>query len=85
MLVNRELANLQRLLDVIPDCLAPGGVSAIISFHSGEDRLIKRAFRIGLESGVYSRVTRDPIVAGEAERMANSRSRSAKLRWARRA
>ena len=84
MLVNRELGNLQRLLDVLPGCLASGGVAAIISFHSGEDRLVKLAFREGLERGVYEEITREPIVAGEEEREANPRSRSAKLRWGRR-
>jgi 16S rRNA (cytosine1402-N4)-methyltransferase len=84
ILVNRELANLERLLAVLPDCLAPGGVAAIISFHSGEDRRVKTAFREGLASGVYASISRDPIVADEAEQRANARSRSAKLRWARR-
>jgi 16S rRNA (cytosine1402-N4)-methyltransferase len=85
ILVNRELANLDRLLTVLPDCLAPGGVAAIISFHSGEDRRVKAAFRDGRESGVYSDISPDPIVADEAEQRTNARSRSAKLRWARRA
>jgi 16S rRNA (cytosine1402-N4)-methyltransferase len=85
ILVNRELANLDRLLAVLPDALAPGGVAAIISFHSGEDRRVKAAFRDGLERGHYVDVSREPIVADEAEQRANARSRSAKLRWARRA
>lgn len=46
ILVNRELANLQQLLRVLPGLLAPGGTAAIISFHSGEDRLVKAAFRL---------------------------------------
>jgi 16S rRNA (cytosine1402-N4)-methyltransferase len=85
ILVNRELANLDRLLAVLPDCLAPGGVAAIISFHSGEDRRVKAAFREGREAGVYDEVSPEPVVADEAEQRANARSRSAKLRWARRA
>jgi 16S rRNA (cytosine1402-N4)-methyltransferase len=85
ILVNRELANLDRLLTVLPDCLKPGGAAAIISFHSGEDRRVKAAFREGLRAGVYSQVSRDPLVADEAEQRGNPRSRSAKLRWARRA
>lgn len=85
ILVNRELANLDRLLAVLPDVLKPGGVAAIISFHSGEDRRVKGAFRDGLRAGIYSEETREPIVADEQERRVNSRSRSAKLRWARRA
>ena len=82
MLVNRELPNLQRLLDVAPQLLKPGGRIAIISFHSGEDRLVKKSFRDGLREGIYSQATADPITATEAEQHANPRSRSAKLRWA---
>jgi len=85
ILVNRELANLDRLLAVLPEVLAPGGVAAIISFHSGEDRRVKAAFREGLRAGVYAEACPDPIIADEAERLANPRARSAKLRWARRA
>jgi 16S rRNA (cytosine1402-N4)-methyltransferase len=85
ILVNREMANLDRLLAVLPDCLAPNGVAAIISFHSGEDRRVKAAFREGLERGVYASISREPIVADEAEQRVNARSRSAKLRSARRA
>jgi 16S rRNA (cytosine1402-N4)-methyltransferase len=81
MLVNRELPNLQRLLAVLPDCLKPGGRAAIISFHSGEDRIVKRAFREGLEMGLYSDIAREPIIATEEEIQINPRSRSAKLRW----
>jgi 16S rRNA (cytosine1402-N4)-methyltransferase len=84
ILVNRELANLEQLLRVLPALLAPGGRVAIISFHSGEDRLVKAAFRAGEHSGVYDNVSPDPIRASYAERTANPRSRSAKLRVARR-
>jgi len=83
ILVNRELANLDRLLAVLPDVLAPGGTAAIISFHSGEDRRVKAAFRDGLRAGIYAATNPDPIVADEAEQRTNPRSRSAKLRWAR--
>ena len=82
MLVNRELPNLMRLLAVIPDCLRDGGTAAIISFHSGEDRLVKRSFREGLEAGVYERISPDPLIATEEEQQTNPRSRSAKMRWA---
>ena len=85
ILVNRELANLDRLLAVLPDALKPGGVAAIISFHSGEDRRVKAAFRQGFAAGVYSDISPDPIVADEQEIQVHPRSRSAKLRWARRA
>ncbi len=82
ILVNRELANLDRLLRVMPDVLKPGGVAAIISFHSGEDRRVKEAFRDAFRGGIYSKISPDPIVATEQEQKTNPRSRSAKLRWA---
>ena len=84
ILVNRELANLTQLLRVLPEVLKPGGVAAVISFHSGEDRLIKAAFRDGLRSGVYEATAVRPVRPGVEERQANPRSRSAKLRWAKR-
>ena len=85
ILVNRELANLQQLLRVLPSLLKPGGVAAVISFHSGEDRLVKVAFRDGQRAGLYAAVSDDAVRPGEEERKANPRSRSAKLRWAKRA
>jgi 16S rRNA (cytosine1402-N4)-methyltransferase len=85
MLVNREIGNLQRLLAVAPNLLRPGGRVAIVSFHSGEDRLVKQSLREGLRSGIYREAADDPIVATPAEQSANPRSRSAKLRWAERA
>jgi 16S rRNA (cytosine1402-N4)-methyltransferase len=85
ILVNRELANLTELLRVLPIILRPGGRAAIITFHSGEDRLVKSAFRTGQVGGVYDEISTEPIRAGFAERTANPRARSAKLRWARRA
>ncbi len=83
ILVNRELANLDRLLAVLPSCLKPSGVAAIISFHSGEDRRVKDSFRDGLRGGLYADISPQPIVADESEQRLNPRSRSAKLRWAR--
>lgn len=84
ILVNRELQNLTSLLRVLPACLRPGGRAAIISFHSGEDRLVKNAFRQGLHTGSYVEIANEPIRATWTEKTANPRSRSAKLRWARR-
>lgn len=78
MLVNRELPNLARLLRVLPECLAPGGRAVIISFHSGEDRLVKRAFK----EGPYSDWSREPVRPSEEECRRNPRARSAKLRYA---
>ncbi len=84
ILTNRELANLENLLRVLPQVVCPGGVACLISFHSGEDRRVKDAFRTGLRSGVYGEISDDPLMADEQEQRANPRSRSAKLRWARR-
>ena len=84
ILVNRELANLTSLLRVLPTILKPGGTAAIISFHSGEDRLVKVAFRNGLRGGIYEAVSADAVRPTFEERRENPRSRSAKLRWARR-
>jgi 16S rRNA (cytosine1402-N4)-methyltransferase len=84
ILVNRELANLDALLRQLPSCLRPGGVAAIITFHSGEDRRVKNALRLGEQAGVYSAVASDPVRPSWSERTQNPRSRSAKLRWARR-
>jgi 16S rRNA (cytosine1402-N4)-methyltransferase len=83
MLVNRELPNLERLLAILPESLKPGAAAAIISFHSGEDRIVKQAFREGRRLGVYRSISEEAILATEDEKLANSRSRSAKLRWAR--
>ena len=85
ILVNRELPNLQQLLRVIPGLLKPGGVAAIISFHSGEDRLVKASFRDGLRAGIYDAMAPDAERPMDDEKYANPRSRSAKLRWVRRA
>src|SRR3954469_7978337 len=71
ILVNRELANLDRLLAVLPQCLAPGGVAAVIGFHSGEDRRVKAAFRDGREAGAYAKNSPEPVTADEAEQRAN--------------
>jgi 16S rRNA (cytosine1402-N4)-methyltransferase len=82
ILVNRELANLEQLLRVLPAILKPGGRAAIISFHSGEDRLVKAALREGVQAGAYGGISPEPVRAAFAERTANPRARSAKLRWA---
>jgi 16S rRNA (cytosine1402-N4)-methyltransferase len=82
ILVNRELANLDRVLAVIPECLAAGGRVAIMSFHSGEDRRVKSAFRAGRDAGIYESISPDPVIANSEEQKLNPRSRSAKMRWA---
>jgi len=79
--VNDELAVLDRLLQQAPDWLEPDGLLAIISFHSLEDRRVKTAF---LSDNRLQRITRKPLRADDAEQQMNPRSRSAKLRVARR-
>ena len=79
--LNRELEALDHLLQRAPDWLAPAGVLAIISFHSLEDRRVKQAF---LSDPRLERISRKAIKASEAEQLTNPRSRSARLRLARR-
>jgi 16S rRNA (cytosine1402-N4)-methyltransferase len=78
--VNAELEALEQLLTAVPLLLAPGGVAAVISFHSLEDRRVKQAFTQLGKAGRARRLTPKPLIAGEAEIQANPRSRSAKLR-----
>lgn len=82
--VNDEFSALDTLLRQLPGCLKPGGRAAFLTFHSGEDRRVKRAFEEGRRSGVYAEVS-DVVRAKPDERRANPRSTSAKLRWARKA
>lgn len=83
ILVNREMENLKALLRVVPFLLKPGGIVAIISFHSGEDRLVKSNFSRLFQLGVFQEFSRDPVRTSFQEKIDNPRSRSAKLRWAR--
>jgi 16S rRNA (cytosine1402-N4)-methyltransferase len=83
--VNDEFSALDALLRQAPGCLNPGGRIAILSFHSGEDRRVKKAFAAGFREGVYSEVAPEVIRPTAAERHANPRSAAAKLRWARKA
>jgi len=80
--VNEELSVLDRFLEALPWCLKPGGRAAILSFHSGEDRRVKKAFARGEGSGVYSSVAPTPVRPSSEERRSNPRSSCAKLRWA---
>jgi len=79
--VNHELDELESLLAALPSVLAPGGIAAILSFHSLEDRLAKRAFH---DRELWSPLTKKPLVATDDEANLNPRARSAKLRAARR-
>ena len=67
---------------MLPDCLKSGGRAVVLSFHSGEDRRVKKAFSAGLRSGVYASISDGVVSAGPQERRLNPRSSSAKLRWA---
>ena len=83
--VNDEFGALDRLLSHLPHCLAPGGRVAILTFHSGEDRRVKKSFQTLEREGVYGSTAPEPIRPSSEERHANPRSSSAKLRWAVRA
>ncbi len=80
--VNDEFGALEALLRNLPYCLKPGGRAAIVTFHSGEDRRVKLAFKNGLRDGVYASVANEVIRASAAEQVANPRSSAAKLRFA---
>ena len=80
--VNEEFTALEMLLRQLPDCLSPGGRVAILSFHSGEDRRVKKSFEAGLRSEVYSAIAPEVIRPTPQERRSNTRSVPAKLRWA---
>ena len=80
--VNDEFAALERFLEVLPACLRPGGRVAMLSFHSGEDRRVKKAFQAGARAGVYARVAPELLRPTAQERYANPRASAAKLRWA---
>lgn len=82
--VNEEFTALDTLLRVLPTCLNPGGRVAILTFHSGEDRRVKKAFEAGLRDGLYAEISREVIRPNAEERRNNPRSSPAKLRWARR-
>jgi len=81
--VNDEFAALDTFLRHLPGCLRPGGRVAILTFHSGEDRRVKHAFKTGAQDGLYAEIARDVVRPGAEEVRANPRSSSAKLRWAR--
>jgi 16S rRNA (cytosine1402-N4)-methyltransferase len=82
--VNRELEDLEALLEAAPQVLKPGGRLVIISFHSLEDRRVKDALREGERSGLYRGLTKKPVTVSADEVDRNPRSRSAKLRAAER-
>ena len=83
--VNSELEALFAFLDKLPGILVPGGKAAILTFHSGEDRLVKKAFQRGYRSGDYQDIAKDVIRPSKEECRRNPRAKSTKFRWAIRA
>ena len=83
--VNDEFSALDALLQSLPQCLAPGGRAVMLTFHSGEDRRVKKAFQSGLRAGIYSIVAGEVVRSSKVETFANRRASAAKLRWAVRA
>lgn len=80
--VNNEFTALEIFLDKLPSCLATGGRVAILTFHSGEDRRVKKAFQYFFREGIYSEIAPTPLRPTPEECNSNPRARSAKLRWA---
>jgi 16S rRNA (cytosine1402-N4)-methyltransferase len=80
--VNEEFVALDAFLRALPGCLRPGGRTAILTFHSGEDRRVKKAFQAGLRDGLFRETSDGVLTAGPEERRLNPRSTPAKLRWA---
>lgn len=80
--VNHEFEVLYQFLEKLPDVLAPGGKVAILTFHSGEDRLVKQSFRDFYRAGLYQDIAREVIRPSAQECARNSRAHSTKMRWA---
>lgn len=80
--VNSEFEVLYAFLEKLPGVLNPGARVAILTFHSGEDRLVKKAFKEGLREGLYSSISDGVIRPSAEECFRNSRAHSTKLRWA---
>ena len=80
--INQEYEVLHEFLEKLPQVLAPHGRVAILTFHSGEDRLVKKSFKEFFKAGIYGEIATEVIRASGAECNQNPRARSAKLRWA---
>ncbi|MBI3512212.1 MAG: 16S rRNA (cytosine(1402)-N(4))-methyltransferase RsmH [Bacteroidetes bacterium] len=80
--VNQEFEVLDKFLEKLPGALAPGGRVAILTFHSGEDRRVKKAFQHYFREGIFSEWSKDPVRPSAEEMNSNPRSKPAKLRWA---
>ena len=83
--VNSEFEVLYAFLEKLPGVLAPGGRVAVLTFHSGEDRLVKQMFKQFYKEGIYSDIAKDVIRPSAEECARNSRAKSTKMRWAIRA
>jgi 16S rRNA (cytosine1402-N4)-methyltransferase len=82
--VNDEFSALDTFLRNLPLCLKPGGRVAILTFHSGEDRRVKKSFANGKQTGLYSEISEEVVRPTRDEQNSNPRSAPAKLRWAKR-
>ena len=80
--VNNEYEVLYDFMEKLPEALIPGGRVAILTFHSGEDRLVKKAFKEGKRVGVYEEIARDVVRPTAQECRTNPRAKSTKMRWA---
>lgn len=80
--VNREFEVLYEFMEKLPGALKPGGRVAILTFHSGEDKLVKRALKEGCRAGIYSEYAKDVVRPSAQECAQNGRARSTKMRWA---
>ena len=80
--VNRDFEVLYEFMEKLPDALKPGGRAAILTFHSGEDKLVKKALKAGYKAGIYSDYAKDVIRPSAQECAQNGRARSTKMRWA---
>lgn len=80
--VNHEFEVLYEFMEKLPDALRPGGRVAILTFHSGEDKLVKRALKEGFRDGIYSDYAKDVVRPSAQECAQNARAHSTKMRWA---
>lgn len=80
--VNNEFEVLYEFMEKLPSALRPGGRVAILTFHSGEDKLVKKALKAGYKEGIYSEYSKDVIRPSAQECAQNGRARSTKMRWA---
>lgn len=80
--VNNEYEVLEAFMEKLPEALAPGGRAAVLTFHSGEDRIVKKAFKHFQREGIYADVAKDVVRPTPEECVKNSRAHSTKMRWA---